>query len=78
MALGSGRTSLPDKFSATAYALFLEAGFSDCLTRLTFEIFSCASDLGTEFNIVRVEGAKQSLFPWFLEHGHGRRELAHV
>ena len=66
--LGSGRTSLPDKFSATAHALFLETGSSDCLTRLTSEIVSCTSDLGTEFNIVRVEGAKLSeLFPWFSE-----------
>ena len=63
--LGSGRTSLPDKFAATVHALFLEAGSAKDLGTLMSEMASCTSDLGTEFNIVRVQGAKpKELLPW--------------
>ena len=63
--LGSGRTSLPDKFAATAHALFLETGCSESLAALASEVVSCTSDLGTEFNIVRVRGARvRDLLPW--------------
>ena len=66
--LGSGRTSLPDKFAATMHALFLETGSSKDLRTLTSEVVSSTSDLGTEFNIVRVRGARPSdLLPWIVE-----------
>ena len=66
--LGSGRTSLPDKFAATAHALFLETGCSESLAALASEVVSCTSDLGTEFNIVRVRGARvRDLLPWLPE-----------
>ena len=66
--LGSGRTSLPDKFAATAHALFLETGSSGNLAALASEVVSCTSDLGTEFNIVRVRGARvRDLLPWLPE-----------
>ena len=63
--LGSGRTSLPDKFAATMHALFLETGSAKDLLALTSEIVTCTSDLGTVFNIVRVQGARaRDLLPW--------------
>ena len=63
--LGSGRTSLPNKLAATMHALYLETGSARDLGTLTSEITSCTSDLGTEFNIVRVQGARaRELLPW--------------
>ena len=63
--LGSGLTSLPDKLAATMHALYLETGSARDLGALTSEITSCTSDLGTEFNIVRVQGARaRELLPW--------------
>ena len=72
--LGSGRTSLPDKFAATAHALYLETGSITDLALLAEEVASCTSDLGTEFNIVRVAGARPlELLPW-LQTEHAQHE----
>ena len=63
--LGSGKTALPDKFAATVHALYLETGSAEALVRFSSEVVACTSDLGTEFNIVRVNGASPyELLPW--------------
>ena len=63
--LGSGRTTLPDKYAAVCHALYLETGSGPNLQRFMGEMLACTSDMGVEFNIAKCKGASAvDLLPW--------------
>ena len=67
MSLGSGRTTLQDKYCAVMYAMMLEAGPTpDCLASFANEIIAGTSDLGVEFSLSKILPTFfRNLFPWF-------------
>ena len=67
MALGSGRTSLQDKFCSVMLAMMLEAGHSEaCLSKFARDIVAGTFDLGVEFSLSSILPTSfRTLFPWF-------------
>ena len=67
MALGSGRTSLQDKFCSVMFAMMLEAGHSEaCLSKFARDIVAGTFDLGVEFSLSTILPTSfRTLFPWF-------------
>ncbi len=53
--LGSGRTSLVDKFCATVHALWLETGSGQALSSFCRSVASITTDLGVEFSLPDVQ-----------------------
>ena len=51
MTLGSGRTSLADKFAATMQSFWLESGTAESLSDYCASLVSTTTDLGTEFGL---------------------------
>ena len=67
MALGSGRTSLRDKFCTVMFALLLEAGpHISSLGDFAQDIVAGTFDLGVEFSLSTIRPTScRALFPWF-------------
>ena len=67
MVLGSGRTTLIDKFATIMYGCFLEAGHEDdALSEYASEVVTLTTDFGVEFNLAFVEPVPiDTLFPWW-------------
>ncbi len=55
--LGSGRTTLIDKFCATMHALWLETGSAQLLREYCSSVATLTTDLGVEFGLVDVQPA---------------------
>jgi hypothetical protein len=54
--LGSGRTTLRDKFCAIMHSFFLEAGSTfDSLASFCSDIITCTTDFGVEFGLASVQ-----------------------
>ncbi|CAE7235205.1 unnamed protein product [Symbiodinium sp. CCMP2456] len=68
MALGSGRTSLQDKFMSVMYAMMLESGYSaEGLRAFAQEVCCGTFDLGVEFSLNTIMPAPfLKLFPWYV------------
>lgn len=67
MALGSGRTSLQDKFCSVMFAMMLEAGNDEAsLASFVQGIVAGTFDLGVEFSLSKILPTEfRTLFPWF-------------
>lgn len=67
MALGSGRTSLQDKFGSVMFAMMLEAGNDEAsLASFVQGIVAGTFDLGVEFSLSKILPTEfRTLFPWF-------------
>ena len=67
MGLGSGRTSLQDKFCTVMFAMLLEAGSSEnSLSVFAQDIVAGTFDLGVEFSLSKVRPTSlRNLFPWY-------------
>ena len=77
MSLGSGRTSLQDKFCAIMFAMMLEAGaMPDSLASFAQEIVASTADLGVEFSLSRIVPTSfNNLCPWFSSSDAGASNL---
>ena len=63
--IGSGRGKVPDRFAAVVHAMFLEEGTAERVQLAMSEVVSCTTDMGTEFSLMRVQGAEtRDILPW--------------
>lgn len=62
--LGSGRTSLVDKFAACLHALYLETGSASTLHSCCSGVISITTDLGVEFGLMDLSASFSDVSPW--------------
>ena len=75
--LGSGRTSLFDKFGAVVHALFLESGCPASLHKMSRQFVSFTTDFGVEFGLPSVCDVEvAAIMPWVASHAplHGSEQ----
>ena len=80
MGLGSGRTTLQDKFCSVMFAMLLEAGSTENSLNVFLQgIIAGTFDLGVEFALSKVRATSlQQLFPWYQVDKDGPVECADV
>ena len=82
VALGSGRTTVVDKFGALMHTLALEADGPTSLERMSREVASITTDMGTEFSLNRIGGPAgvpiSDVLPYFAEPDPGADPFAEV